>query len=352
MVEHVYLDGAYGEGGGQILRTAATLAALTGTPVEISHIRAGRSKPGLQPQHLAAVTAAARLCDAELHGATVGSGFLRFTPRAPVTAGEHVSDIGTAGAAPLVLQTVLLPLALAHAECNSAAPVSRVRITGGTHVPHAPTGEYLRRVYLPMLARMGVSAAVEMPRAGFYPRGGGELMAEIAPAAGLQPITLCTRGKALEVVAAILTAELPDHVGERGAAAAERALGKLGMPGRVECTALPSNGPGAAAVVTARCESGHAGFSALGERGKPMERVVEDAFADFQRWWKGGAACDEHLADQLVLPAALAPGESRWTAPAVSEHLRTALWAAARFLPIRYGIEEREGGMAEVWVTR
>ncbi len=350
-MDTVYLDGSHGEGGGQILRTAASLAAMTGTPVEISHIRAGRSKPGLQPQHLAAVTAAARLCNAELHGATVGSSFLRFTPRAAVAPGAHDIDIGTAGAAPLVLQTLLLPLAVANAECNSALTASRVTITGGTHVPHAPTGEYLLGVYLPALTRMGITATAAMPRAGFYPRGGGALRAEIAPAGRLLPLTLCERGKILELTAHVLTALLPDHVGERGREAAERALGKLGFSGQVIQTALPSNGPGAAAVLTVRCEGGHAGFSALGVRGKPMERVVEEAFADFLRWWKTGAACDEHLADQLVLPAALAPGESRWSAPAASPHLRTVLWVAAQFVPIRYAIDARADGFIEVRLT-
>ncbi|HOF90163.1 MAG TPA: RNA 3'-terminal phosphate cyclase, partial [Armatimonadota bacterium] len=166
------------------------------------------------------------------------------------------------------------------------------------------------------------------------------------------PLTFSTRGAALEIVATILTAELPDHVGARGAAAAARALGTLGLPGQVARRALPSNGPGAAVVVTVRGAGGHAGFSALGERGKPMERVVEEAFTDFQRWWQSGAAGDAHLADQLVLPAALAPGESRWTTPTVSEHLRTVLWVAAQFLPIRYAIEERDDGVAEVRMAR
>jgi RNA 3'-terminal phosphate cyclase (ATP) len=338
----IQLDGAYGEGGGQILRTGVALAALTGEAVLFERIRAGRTKPGLQPQHLAAVRAAASLCAAELSGDVVGSQQLLFTPRTPVRADRYRIDIGTAGAVPLVLQTVLLPLALAG--------TSRVTITGGTHVPHAPTAEYLAHVYLPALARAGVRATLAMPSAGFYPRGGGEMTAEITPAR-LQPFDLTARGKINSITAHILTANLPAHVGERGAETAARLLKRLGIPGtRVSAVTAPSNGPGAAITIAVACAGGGAGFTSLGERGKPMERVVEEAVIDLQRWLKTTAACDAHLADQIVLPAALSGGECRWTAPAATEHLRTVLWVARHFRPLVTTIMDQDDGTVQVSV--
>jgi RNA 3'-terminal phosphate cyclase (ATP) len=329
----IEIDGSYGEGGGQILRTSVSLAAITEQAVEIVNIRAGRSKPGLQRQHLTAVHAAAALCDAAMEGDAVGSQRLLFTPRKAVQAGEYRCEIGTAGATPLVAQTALLPLA-------RAAGSSRVTVTGGTHVPHAPPAEYLEAVYLPALRRAGLEAHLAAPRFGFYPRGGGEVDLEVAPAASLQPLDLTERGKLRSLAAFIVTSELPEHVGERGAAAVKEAMRRVGRRVTVEQRDRPSHGPGAAVVLVAVCDGGFAGFTALGERGRPMEQVSEEACEAFMGWWKTGAACDEHLADQLVLPMAFADGESRWTTPVITEHLRTVLWLTQRFLPIEARLEE------------
>ena len=173
MAQSILISGEYGEGGGQIIRTALSLAAITGRAVEISNIRSKRSKPGLQPQHLTAVHAAAAICNAEVAGAAVGSAWLRFAPQTAPQPGNYRWEIGTAGATTLVAQTVLLPLALADAP-------SRVTITGGTHVPHAPVAEYLEGVYLPMLRHAGCAVKMEIARTGFYPRGGGEITLHIA----------------------------------------------------------------------------------------------------------------------------------------------------------------------------
>lgn len=329
----IRIDGSYGEGGGQILRTSVSLAAITGQAVEIVNIRAGRSKPGLQAQHLTAVRAAAALCDAAMEGDAVGSMRLGFAPRAPVQPAEHRFEVGTAGAAPLVAQTVLLPL-------TRTTGSSRVTVTGGTHVPHAPPAEYLEAVYLPALRRSGLTASVEAERFGYYPRGGGEIHLEIAPAPSLQPLDLTERGKLRSLTAFIVTSDLPDHVADRGAAAVKEALRRVGRSATIELRDRPSRGPGAAVVLAAACDGGFAGFTALGARGKPMEQVAEEACEALMDWWKTGAACDEHLADQLVLPMALAHGESRWTTPAITEHLRTVLWVTERFLPIQARLEE------------
>jgi len=333
----VTIDGSHGEGGGQILRTSLSLAALTGRPVEIVRIRAGRSRPGLQPQHLASVRAAADLCAAQLEGAEIGSGRLRFAPQSPPAPGAYHFAIGTVGAAPLVLQTVLLPLALAPGP-------SRVTITGGTHVSHAPTADYGERVYLPTLERHGLGASTRSPRAGFFPKGGGVMQAEIAGGAAPLPVTLMERGDLRALTALVVTAGLPPAVAERGIAAVRQELGHLPGELSVETREVPAASPGAAVLLVADCQSGLAGFSAIGERGKRMETVAEQACRAFREWWETGAACEEHLADQLVLPMALTSGESRWTTSRVTEHLRTVLWVVPRFLPLEASLTESPDG--------
>lgn len=335
MATPLRVDGAYGEGGGQIIRTSLTLAALTGRAIELVDIRAGRPKPGLQAQHLTSVLAAARVCDAELEGAEVGSTRLLFTPGGPVAPQTCRFDIGTAGATTLVAQTLLVPMAL-H------GPAELV-LTGGTHVPFAPTADYLSRVFLPVVRPLGLSATAAVRLGGFYPRGGGELVLS-AEAGRLSPGEWVERGKLRSLTALITTANLPDHVYERGEAAIAHALKKLGRSPRFEHQRLEGPQAGAAVLIVAECEGAIAGFSALGERGKPMEQVVDKAVKGFTRWWKTGAALDEHLADQLVLPMALAAGTSRWTTERVSDHLRTGCWLVPQFLPVKASVEERPDG--------
>jgi RNA 3'-terminal phosphate cyclase (ATP) len=371
----VQIDGVHGEGGGQILRTSLSLSALTGRAVEIINIRARRSKPGLQPQHVTSVRAAAAICDAELRGATVGSGRLTFVPRGPVRPDRYRFDIGTAGATGLVAQTVLIPLAHAGRgrvdEPDAAAragedeprdagagpktrdpaeSTSQVTILGGTHVPNAPPVDYIGSVYLPALRRAGIDARFTIQRAGFYPRGGGEIRLEIPASPPARPLRLTERGALISIVAWTMTAELPEHVAERG----ERALAELfkgaRLPVQLESRPLRAATPGASVGIAAECEGGFGGFSAMGERGKPIERVAAEAFEDFMQWWTSGAACDEHLADQLVLPMALARGESRWTTPVVSEHLRTVLWVAQQILPIEVVLDEEPSGFGAVTI--
>jgi RNA 3'-terminal phosphate cyclase (ATP) len=211
-------------------------------------------------------------------------------------------------------------------------------------VPHAPPAEYLAAVYLPALRRAGLEVHFRYPRAGFFPKGGGEVEIEIRAAAPTQPLDFTERGKLRTLTAYIVTAELPEHVAERGVAAVTEALRRVGRKATIERRDRPSHGPGAAVVLVAECDGGLAGFTALGQRGKPMEQVSEEACAAFMAWWKTGAPCDEHLADQLVLPMALAAGESRWTTPAVTQHLRTVLWVTQQFLPIGVSLDEAPDG--------
>lgn len=345
MADVLQIDGSFGEGGGQIIRTSVSLAAMTGRAVEIFNVRAKRTRPGLQPQHLAAVRAAATLCGAQLSGDAVGSQFLSFKPQHSVAAGEYSFDIGTAGAAPLVVQTVLVPLLL-------AGGASTVQVAGGTHLPHSPPVEYLEQIYLPILARAGTDVGLEYSKAGFYPRGGGQIKVRIlrTGAEVLAPLDISERGKLESLRGSVITSNLPDHVAQRGAETVEKAMKAVGRKIALEHRDKPSAGPGAAVVIAARCQTGLAAFTGIGEVRKPMEKVAEAPCREFMQWWKSGAACDEHLADQLVLPLAFARGRSHWTTPVVSEHLRTVLWVVQQFVPVESTIEERDDGTGEVWL--
>ena len=341
MPEAVQIDGAFGEGGGQIIRTSLSLAAMTGRAVEISNIRARRSKPGLQPQHVTAVRAAAKLCEAEMSGDRVGSTHLWFGPRTPVKQGDYHFDIGTAGATGLVAQTVLVPL-------TRAAGTSKVTITGGTHVPHAPAADYVEAVYVPVLQRAGLELAFSYPAAGFYPKGGGQVELEVRAPALSTSLDLTDRGKLKSLRAFIVTSNLPDHVAERGTATVEKFMKAVGRSVAVERRNKASPSTGAAVVIVAECENGFGAFTGIGERGRPMEKVAEAPCEEFMRWWKSGAACDEHLADQLVLPLAFAAEESRWTTPVVTDHLRTVLSVAGQFLPIESDVVDHSDGTGTV----
>ncbi|HVF10190.1 MAG TPA: RNA 3'-terminal phosphate cyclase [Abditibacteriaceae bacterium] len=341
MSNMVEIDGSFGEGGGQIIRTALSLAIMTGHAVGITNVRARRTKPGLQPQHLAAVRAAAAVCDARLAGDSVGSRALTFEPQTTAKAGNYRFDIGTAGAAPLVVQTVLLPL-------TQAAGASTVTVTGGTHVPHSPTVEYLEAVYVPLLRRAGLDVTLSYTNAGFYPRGGGQMDLVIQASTGPKPLVMNERGRLEELRAFIITSNLPEHVAERGAVTVERSMKAVGRKIIIERRERPSPGTGAAAVIVARCQQGMAAFSAIGELRKPMEKVAEAPCREFMQWWKSTAACDKHLADQLVLPLSFATGLSHWTTPVVTEHLRTVLWVVRQFLSIDVELEEHEDGSGAV----
>lgn len=350
MRDLVWIDGAFGEGGGQIIRTSVSLAALTGQAVEIANIRARRSKPGLQAQRLTAVRAAAALCDATLHGDALGSSFLRFEPGALAQRDHFEIDVAaarggaSAGATGLVAQTLLVPMGFLPNDGATA------RILGGTHVPMAPPADYIEAVYAPMLRRMGMEAHLACPRAGYYPKGGGEIALEVRNSRPTTPIDCTERGRLKRLRVFVITSLLPEHVATRGKETALKGLSGYGVEIVTEARDLPSHGAGAAVVIAAECAQGMGGWTGLGERGKPMERVAEEAVRGFKNWFASGAGVDAHLADQLALPCALIPAESRWTTPQITDHLRTVLWAAQQFLPIEYTLEPRADGSGLVMV--
>ncbi len=344
----ITIDGSYGEGGGQVLRTSLTLATLTGQAVRIERIRAGRKKPGLRPQHLTAVRAAASVCRAHLEGAELDSQTLVFAPQDAPRPGEYVFDVteaaqgGSAGSVGLVLQTVLLPLALAEGE-------SYLILRGGTHVPWAPSASYLEHVFLPLLARMGVHVQVELEQWGFYPAGGGEIRVRIEGRAGsLRPIALTQRGALQRVWGIAVVTNLPAHVPQRMANRAGNVLAEADLQPHVEPRRLRGAGPGAgiflfAEYATPRGDAITAGFTAYGRKGLPAERVAEMACEDLLTHHRSGAPADPHLADQLVLPMALAEGESRVRASQISPQLLTNVWAVRQFLARVMHIEGQPG---------
>ena len=340
----INIDGSYGEGGGQILRTCLSLATITGQPIRIDRIRAGRRKPGLAAQHITSVRAAANVCQARVEGDTLGSTTLEFIPTCSPQAGKYAFDVtearegGSAGAVTLILQTILLPLALADGS-------SVVTLKGGTHVAWSPPVTYVEQVYLPMLSRMGVRSRIQLRAWGWYPQGGGEVELQVTGVESLQGIQLLDRGKLRQVSGLAVVTELPSHIPQRMASRAENLLQELKEGERackIKIQPLRERGraPGAGIFLTAEYENSLAGFSALGRQGLPAERVAQMATEEFLDFHLSQAPIDKFLADQLLLPAALVSEASQYRVAEISSHLRTNAWAIAQFGLAKIAIDE------------
>jgi RNA 3'-terminal phosphate cyclase (ATP) len=342
MPDVLVIDGSRGEGGGQILRTALALAAITGRAVRFEKIRAGRKSPGLGAQHVTGVRAVAAICDAEVSGDELGSQSLTFAPGGSSQAGDYLFDVaearegGSAGATTLVLQAVLLPLAMSDGD-------SMLVIQGGTHVAWSPPFDYAREVWLPALSRLGVNATLELSRWGWYPVGQGEIQAVINGQRGnLSPLNLVEPGALRRVWGRAVAANLPSHIPQRMATRTISLLKGAGVDARVEPLRVRAACAGAGIFLTAEYEGIRAGFSVLGAKGKPSEAVAEEAVAAALAHRDSGATLDQHLADQLVLPLTLAGGASRFSVERVSRHLTTNIWVLEQFGLARASIEGRQ----------
>ena len=324
------IDGSQGEGGGQILRTALALSLVTGMPFRIDNIRARRKRPGLLRQHLTAVQAAVRLGQAEVRGAALGSTRLDFAPGA-VMPGAYEFNVGTAGSTTLVLQTVLPALL-------TAARPSALRFSGGTHNPLAPPFDFLKQTFLPLIARMGprVTAVLDVP--GFYPAGGGQFGITIEPAAALARIDLLRRGDIRRTSARAIIANLPRHIAERELAVVAQELGWAPACLHVEEPAR-TLGPGNVLLLEIESENTTETVAAFGERGVRAEAVARKAVTEARRYLDAGVPIGEHLADQLLLPIALAGGGSFRTC-ALSSHARTNIEVLKLFLECEVTVEE------------
>jgi len=328
------IDGSYGEGGGQILRSSLSLAICTQQPFRIANIRANREKPGLMRQHLTAVRAAAEICNAQVDGAELGSRALAFRP-GRLAPGDYSFAIGTAGSCTLVFQTVLPALLTASGE-------SRVRITGGTHNRASPPFDFLARSFLPLLGRMGAQVQLDLTSYGFFPRGGGEIRARIVPAGRLKPLNVQERGAWVRGYAEAYVSAIPIHVAQRELEVIGRTLGwpqeQLLLRG------LPNDmGPGNALTITLEHEHVTEVFTGFGEKGVRAEAVAELAAFGARDYLSAVAPVGEHLADQLLLPMALGEGGSFVTAHA-TPHLRSNIAVIERFTGRRIAIRPVKDG--------
>jgi RNA 3'-terminal phosphate cyclase (ATP) len=347
----IVIDGSHGEGGGQILRTALTLAVITGRETRVERIRAGRRRPGLRPQHLTAVRAAAAICGGDLIGDELGSQTVTLSPDGPARAGEYAFDVaaasqgGSAGSIGLVLQTILLPLALAADE-------TEVMLHGGTHVAWAPSASYIKHVFLPTLARMGVGADLEMLQWGFYPVGGGNVRVRVRGRdRALDTITLVERGELERLWGIAAVTNLPSHIPQRMANRAQNVLAEAGLDAVVEPRRLRGEGPGAGIFLFAEYAHVAAGFTSYGRKGLPAERVAEAACEDLLEHHRSGGPVEPHLADQLVVPMALAGGESCLRTSEVTQHLLTNAWVVGQFLDGRLRLDGEEGAPGTLMVN-
>jgi RNA 3'-terminal phosphate cyclase (ATP) len=332
----IELDGSFGEGGGQILRTSLALSLVTGRPFHIRNVRARRPKPGLQPQHLMSVQSAAAIGRAQVRGASRGSTDLVFEP-GRVTPGKYTFAIGTAGATGLVLHTLYLPLAF-----QQSSP-SEVVITGGTHVNTSPCFHFLDTTWRPYLEQIGLRVSLKLQRPGFYPRGGGVIIAHIQPCRHIHGLQMAGPGTVAGVSGFSAVAGLPEDIARRQARRAAYRLGEAGL--QVKLTEEEwEDGPGTVLALVLHTTPVPTLFFGLGARGKPAERVADEAVDQTLAYLATGpAGIDSHSADQLVLPLALADGLSEFPVAEVSQHLLTNIAVIRRFVDRAIDCDGSEG---------
>jgi RNA 3'-terminal phosphate cyclase (ATP) len=325
------IDGNEGEGGGQMLRTSLALAALTGKPFRMKNIRARRRNPGLAPQHLAGVRAAAQVCAAEVKGDALRSEEIRFIPGAAPQAGDYVFDVSklaetpSAGAITLLMQSILLPLAFAEGE-------STVTLRGGTNVLWSPPIHYVEWVLLPTLARMGLEAALAIDTLGWYPKGGGEVHLWLAGNADLTGVDLNGRGAIEDVFGVGVASSLPAHIPDRMAKRANNLLKGHGLPRHIRAERTSARSTGAATIAVIQFEHALAGFSVIGKKGTPSEEVAAACIEQVVAHERQPFALDEHLPDQLLPFMMLAEGQSVMGTSRITNHTLTNIAVSGTFL--------------------
>ncbi len=319
----ITIDGSQGEGGGQILRTSLALSLITRQAFRMENIRAGRKKPGLLNQHLTAVNAAKSIGGAEVVGAELSSQTIEFRPGA-IHAGNYRFAVGTAGSATLVLQTILPPLLIASAP-------SSITFEGGTHNPAAPPFDFLQKCFAPVIVSMGPRVDLKLHRPGFFPAGGGSFQARIEPVKQLAPIELLDCGEVTSGQARALVSKLSPQIAERELAVIRKELPQMAAECRIE--SVESAGPGNALLLEFDAGNVNAVFTGFGERGRSAEEIARSAVSAAKAWLSAQVPVDEHLADQLLLPMALAgSGAFRTTKP--SSHATTNAGVIQRFLAV------------------
>jgi RNA 3'-terminal phosphate cyclase (ATP) len=327
------IDGAMGEGGGQVLRTSLALSAITRTSFRIDGIRKKRKRPGLLRQHLTAVRAIAQVCNARVTGDVLGSSALCFEP-GETKHGDYRFAVGTAGSATLVFQTVLPPLLV-------AAGRSRLIFEGGTHNPMAPPFDFIAHTFLPVLHRMGASITAELERIGFYPAGGGRFVVDVVGGTALERLVLLERGEIESVSIRAVVSKIPEHVAMREAKVLADQLADL--PIRIDTAAIESAGPGNVVTATVRAAHVTETFTGFGEVGVRAETVAHRIAAEVRKYVAAaGVPVGEHLADQLLIPFVLAGGGAFRTVP-LSLHTRTNVDVIELFRPGCIELNDNDG---------
>jgi RNA 3'-phosphate cyclase len=335
------VDGSFGEGGGQILRTAVCFSIALAIPIHVTRIRAGRRIPGLRPQHSATIKILAEICSAEVEGAGVGSTELRFSP-GKVKKAQGSFDLGTAASIPLVLQAVVPALSLAGVAYD-------LELVGGTDVPWAPTSDYLERVVSPAMSAVGIRFSFEVGRRGYYPNGGGNASVHIDACERVEPLRLDSLrseggGGSGDVSLVSRCGRLPMSVAERQAKAAVSALRSRGVEVvDKEVSLEDSVSPGSSILVSMSGDGCYIGGDSIGARGKPAETVGTEASERFMDASSTRARVDAHLADMLAPLLCLSDSPSALLIPNATEHLRTSLHVAAQFTSAGHTIEDRGG---------
>lgn len=340
----IKIDGSFGEGGGQILRTALALSAIEKKPFEMFNIRTGRKKPGLAAQHLQCVEALAQICDAEVSGARVGSLSLRFYP-GEIKSGDYCFEIGTAGSVSLVLQTIFLPLSLIEGS-------SSVIIRGGTHVPFSPCFHYLKDQWLFYLKKIGFDARLEMVRAGFYPKGGGEINIFIRHVEKVYPLVLIERGRLLKVRGVSAVGNLDLRIAERQKKQAMKRMSTINTSPEIEVINMPSFARGTMLLLICEYENSQCCYFSLGAIGKRAEQVADEACDGLDYFLETKGVIDEHLSDQIILPLSLTTDTSRFITPKITPHLLTNAEVINLFSNMRIQIKGKPGGEGEVLIGR
>jgi RNA 3'-terminal phosphate cyclase (ATP) len=337
------IDGAIGEGGGQVLRTCLSLSLVTGQHFTISNIRARRKKPGLRPQHLNAVQIAARIGNAIVEGADISSTKLNFAPQT-ILPGNYKVDIGTAGSTSLVLQTIFLPLSFANRS-------SSITISGGTHSPLAPSFDFLQRHWAYFLNKLGFQISLDIEQAGFYPQGGGRIHAKIRPADAIRALNISRRGEMKQIRGFSAVANLNRKIAERQREQVIRRLGSQYPLNDIRIGQLPSKYKGTTIYLICEFEHTQCCYFSLGALGKPAELVADEVCEKIEYFLLSGATIDEYLADQLLLPLAFADTGSEFSTARITSHLLTNAEILRIFLPVEISILGKKDEPGTITIT-
>jgi RNA 3'-terminal phosphate cyclase (ATP) len=337
----ITIDGSHGEGGGQILRTSLSLSLITGKPFSIEKIRSGRKKPGLMRQHLTAVNAAAEIGDAKVSGNAIGSQAFQFEPRG-IRSGKFRYAIGTAGSCTLVLQTILPALIIAEGP-------SEVILEGGTHNPFAPPFDFLAKAFLPLVGRMGPRVVAELEKPGFFPAGGGRFRVAIAPEKALKPLSLMQRGSIKRQWACAAVSNLPMKIAHRELKVVSK---KLGWPR--ECLQAVNvehaHGPGNVLTIEMESDALTEVFTGFGERGVSAEKVAARAAGQAMDYLSHDVPVGRYLADQLLVPMAIAGGGRFLTVP-LSRHTLTNIDIIKCFMDLSIEVNKNEQDQWEIGIS-